>query len=102
MAEIGDEDRAGLDETSRREAAIRDLLNRYPKRLRFDDFLRHSYPGFRRPGTLLLPMSIRIPVFAGVSRVARRPADWAESLLSAVGQSALSGLTACFRELGAN
>lgn len=68
----------------------------------FDDFLRHSYPGFRRPGTLLLPMSIRIPVLAGVSRVARRPADWAESLLSAVGQSALLGLTECFREIGAN
>jgi TniQ len=66
----------------------------------FDDFLRHSYPGFRRPGTLLLPMSIRIPVLAGVSRVARRPTGWAESLLGAVDQSALLGLTACFRELG--
>jgi len=68
----------------------------------FDDFLRRSNPSFQRPGTLLLPMSIRIPVLAGVSRVARRPADWAESLLSAVGQGALFGLTACFPELGAN
>jgi putative transposase len=34
MAEIGDEDRAGWDEACRREVAIRDLLNRYPKRLR--------------------------------------------------------------------
>ena len=34
MAEIGDEDQAGWDEACRREAAIRDLLNRYPKRLR--------------------------------------------------------------------
>jgi putative transposase len=34
MAEIGDEDRAGWDEACRREAAIRDLLNQYPKRLR--------------------------------------------------------------------
>jgi hypothetical protein len=68
----------------------------------FDDFLRHSNPIFRRPGTLLLPMSIRIPVLAGVSRVARRPADWAESLLGAVDQSALLGLAASFRELGAN
>jgi hypothetical protein len=62
----------------------------------FDDFLRHSNPGFRRPGILLLPMSIRIPVLAGVSRVARRPADWAESLLSAFAKAA------CFRELGTN
>ena len=67
----------------------------------FDDFLRHSNPGFRRPSTLLLPMSIRIPVLAGVGRVASRPADWADSLLSAVAQSALSGLVSCFRELGA-
>jgi hypothetical protein len=32
----------------------------------FDDFLRANSPGFRRPGTLLLPMSFRIPVLAGV------------------------------------
>jgi hypothetical protein len=30
MAESGDEDRAGWDEACRREAAIPDLLNRYP------------------------------------------------------------------------
>ena len=34
MAEIGDEDQAGWDEACRLEAAIRDLLTRYPKRLR--------------------------------------------------------------------
>ena len=34
MVENGDEDQAGWDEACRREAAIRDLLNRYPKRLR--------------------------------------------------------------------
>ena len=34
MAEIGDEDQAGWDEACRREAAIRDLLSRHPKRLR--------------------------------------------------------------------
>lgn len=33
MVENGDEDQAGWDEACRREAAIRDLLNRYPKRL---------------------------------------------------------------------
>lgn len=37
-----------------------------------------------------------------VCRVARRPADWAESLLGAVDQSAQLGLAACFRELAAN
>ena len=60
MAESGEEDLAGWDEACRREAAIRDLLNRYPKRLRFDDFLRHSSPGFRRPGILLLPRAATI------------------------------------------
>ena len=39
----------------------------------FDRFLHQLYPGFRRPGTLLLPLSIRIPVLAGVARVADRP-----------------------------
>jgi hypothetical protein len=34
MAEIGDEDQAYWDEACRREAAIRNLLNRYPRRLR--------------------------------------------------------------------
>jgi hypothetical protein len=47
-------------------------------------------------------LSIRTPVLAGVSRVVRRPASWAESLLGAVDQSALLGLTACLRELRAN
>ena len=34
MAEEGAEDRPGWDEACQREAAIRDLINRYPKRLR--------------------------------------------------------------------
>ena len=33
MAAIGHKDQAGRDEACRREAVIRDLLNRYPKRL---------------------------------------------------------------------
>jgi hypothetical protein len=66
----------------------------------FDDFLRDTSPGFRRPGTLLLPMSVRIPVLAGVARVARRPSHWTERLLSTVGDSARPGLAACFRALG--
>jgi hypothetical protein len=68
----------------------------------FDAFLRDSNSGFRRPGTLLLPMSIRIPVLAGVARVMRRPADWAESLLGAVPEGARSELAACLRELVAS
>ncbi len=65
----------------------------------FDDFLRDTSPGFRRPGTLLLPMSVRIPVLAGVARVARQPSHWTERLLSTVGDSARPGLAACFRAL---
>lgn len=34
MADESDEDRPGWDEACRREAAIRDLINRYPERLR--------------------------------------------------------------------
>jgi len=68
----------------------------------FDEFLRNASPCFRRPGTLLLPMSVRIPVLAGVASVAGRPAYWAERLLGVVDDSHRSGLAACFRELGAN
>ena len=68
----------------------------------FDQFLRHSNPDFRRPGTLLLPISIRIPVLAGVARVMRHPADWAERLLGAVAGSGRPDLEACFRQLIAN
>jgi hypothetical protein len=68
----------------------------------FDDFLRLSSPYFRRPGTLLLPMNIRIPVLAGVARVARQPAHWVEGLIAAVGDSARSALASCFLELGAS
>jgi hypothetical protein len=55
MAESGEEDLAGWDEACRREAAIRDLLNRYPKRLRFDDFLRHSSPASDGPASCCCP-----------------------------------------------
>jgi hypothetical protein len=68
----------------------------------FDKFLRHSNPDFRRPGTLLLPMSIRIPVLAGVARVMRQPADWTERLVGAVAGTARINLEACFRQLIAN
>ncbi len=65
----------------------------------FDRFLHQTYPGFRRPGTLLLPISIRVPVLAGVAQVASRPDHWAESLIGAVAETARPGLAACFREL---
>ena len=65
----------------------------------FDRFLYQSYPGFRRPGTLLLPISIRIPVLVGVAQVASRPDHWTECLIGAVAETARPGLAACFREL---
>jgi hypothetical protein len=61
----------------------------------FDAFVHRWYPGFRRPGTLLLPLSVRIPVLAGVARVAREPNRWAESLLDAVAEIERPRLVAC-------
>jgi hypothetical protein len=66
----------------------------------FDNFLRDTSPGFRRPGTLLLPMCVRIPVLAGVARVVRRPSHWTERLLPAVGDSARPALAGCLRAFG--
>jgi hypothetical protein len=65
----------------------------------FDRFLHQSHPGFRRPGTLLLPISIRIPVLAGVAHVASRPDHWTDGLLGAVAETARPGLADCFRRL---
>lgn len=65
----------------------------------FDRFLYQSHPGFRRPGTLLLPISVRIPVLAGVALVTRRPKVWAEALLGAAAETARPALAACFRDL---
>jgi len=58
----------------------------------FDNFLRDTSPGFRRPGTVLLSMSVRIPVLAGVARVVRRPSHWTERILPAVADSARPAL----------
>ena len=65
----------------------------------FDRYLRHSHPDFRRPGTLLLPISIRLPVLAGVARVASRVDHWVDRLLSATPESAQRDLATCFRGL---
>jgi len=67
----------------------------------FDRFLHRSYPGFRRPGTLLLPLSIRIPVLAGVACVASQPDHWADSLLDAVTEVARLPLAQCLKDLSA-
>lgn len=65
----------------------------------FDHFLHQSHPGFRRPGTLLLPISVRVPVLAGVALVARHPKVWAEALLGAAAETARPALVECFRDL---
>jgi hypothetical protein len=65
----------------------------------FDDFLSGVWPGFRRPPTLLLPMSIRIPVLAGVARVMHHPDHWAEALIRAAGENDQAALAGCLREL---
>jgi hypothetical protein len=65
----------------------------------FDRFLHQSNPGFRRPGTLLLPISIRIPVLAGIAQVTNRPDHWAERLLRAAAGTVRPELAECFRQL---
>lgn len=65
----------------------------------FDRFLHDSYPGFQRPGTLLLPLSIRIPVLAGIAEVARQPSSWAARLPDAVADTARPALAAAFKAL---
>ena len=65
----------------------------------FDRFLHYSQPDFRRPGNLLLPISIRIPVLAGVARVANRVEHWVDRLLSATPESTRRDLAACFQGL---
>ena len=65
----------------------------------FDRFLHQSIPDVRLPGTLLLPISVRIPVLAGIAQVISRPDRWAETLLGAVAETARPGLAGCLRRL---
>ncbi len=65
----------------------------------FDRFLYQFYPGFKRPGTLLLPLSIRIPVLAGVARVANQPDHWTDRLLGAVSEIARPRFAECLKGL---
>jgi len=67
----------------------------------FDRFLYRLYPAFRRPGSLLFPLNIRIPVLAGVARVASQPDHWAECLLGAVAENARPRLAECLKSLSA-
>jgi hypothetical protein len=67
----------------------------------FDQHLQEHHPYFRPPGTLLLPISIRIPVLAGVSLVATRPDYWTERLLGSVGVNIRGRVMACLRSLRA-
>jgi hypothetical protein len=63
----------------------------------FDQHLREHYPHFRPPGTLLLPISVRIPVLAGVSMMATRPDYWAERLIGSAVVDIRDRLISCLR-----
>jgi hypothetical protein len=65
----------------------------------FDRYLHDHHPDFHRPATLLLTMSIRIPVLAGVFKVATQPSYWAERLLSTADRRDWKRLVACVRTL---
>jgi hypothetical protein len=65
----------------------------------FDQHLREHHSHFRPPGTLLLPISVRIPVLAGVSMVATRPDYWAERLIGSAVVDIRDRLISCLRSL---
>lgn len=65
----------------------------------FDDDAQEQHPDFRLPGTLLLPISIRAPLLAGVNRVAAQPERWAEPLLAAAMKPAQPRIWECLGNL---
>jgi hypothetical protein len=65
----------------RSETAIPRLLNVIVPG--FDEDAEAQHPGFRLPAALLLPISIRGPLLAGLDRVAFQPERWIEPLLGA-------------------
>jgi TniQ len=65
----------------------------------FDDYVREHYADFRLSGTLLLPMNMRRPLLAGVSRVVAQPAQWVEHLLGAAGKPAQKRVWVCLERL---
>lgn len=65
----------------------------------FDRYLQRHYPDFSRPGTLLLAISVRIPVLAGLATVMARPNSWVERLLGVAGKGIRDRLAAWLRSL---
>lgn len=65
----------------------------------FDRYLQRHYPDFSRPGTLLLAISVRIPVLAGLAMVMARPNSWVERLLGVAGKGIRDRLAAWLRSL---
>jgi TniQ len=63
----------------------------------FDMFMRRHHRYFVRPGTLLLTMSIRIPVLAGLATIVNKPDDWPERLAGAVAPQFRDHLAACLQ-----
>jgi hypothetical protein len=67
----------------------------------FDDDAEKQHPEFRPPGNLLLPISIRAPLLAGVDRVAARPERWIEPLLAAAERPTQRRIWDCLSSLHA-
>jgi len=63
----------------------------------FDLFMRQHHRYFARPGTLLLTMSIRIPVLAGLSTIVNTQNDWIERLSGAMAPQFQDRLAACLQ-----
>ena len=63
----------------RSEPAVPRLLNMIVPG--FDEDAETQHPGFRLPAALLLPISIRGPLLAGLHRVVVQPERWIEPLL---------------------
>jgi len=65
----------------------------------FDRYMRLHHPDFCRPGTLLLPIGVRVPVLAGLAAVVAKPDYWAKRMLKVASKGIRDRLVACFRSL---
>jgi len=65
----------------------------------FDRYMRLHHPDFCRPGTLLLPIGVRVPVLAGLAVVVATPHYWAKRMLKVASKGIRDRLVACFRSL---
>jgi len=63
----------------------------------FDLFMRRHHRYFARPGTLLLTMSVRIPVLAGLATIVNTPDDWTERLSGAMAPQFRNHFAACLQ-----